>query len=142
MKNPRVRLFIEIAISVGVIVYFAFSYFLGIRHQPGSLWIKSDQLLRWIQIHQPLIVDLREENEPREVLFRNDELLHRPFLSLIENPDSLSLPRNRPVLFICSDGNRSRLMATLFHEKGFNSYYLLDGMKGFNRHLEEKKQSP
>ncbi len=141
MKNQRVRLFIEITISSGVILFFAVCYYLGIRHQPGSLWIKSSEVVHWVHVQQPLIVDLREKNEPRDIPFVEDDLIRKPFLSLIETPDSLRIPRDRPILFICSDGNRSRLMATLFHEKGYDTYYLLDGMKRFNQFQEEKKQS-
>ena len=141
MKNQSVRFIIEVIITVGVVAYFAVGYYLGISHQPGTLWIKSSQLESWIRNKQPLIIDLREENESRDFPFAHNELIHKPFLSVVEKLDSLNLPRNKPLLFICSDGNRSRLVATLLHEKGFDSYYLLDGMLRFEQLVKQKNQS-
>ncbi|NOX38502.1 MAG: rhodanese-like domain-containing protein [Calditrichaeota bacterium] len=94
--------------------------------------VKSNDFLSFVQDHQPVVVDLREDNERSRLPLTYPHLIHRPFLSLVDEVESFPLDPERDYLLVCSDGNRARLIATQFAEIGHMVFYLQNGLWGLN----------
>ncbi len=80
-----------------------------------------------------VFIDLRESNEmgrfpPLPTLLPLFPKFHIPFLWLREHKTLPTLTPGQITIFLCSDGNRSRLITTLLAEKGVHAFYLNEGL--------------
>ncbi len=92
--------------------------------------VKSSNFVTFVQDRQPVVVDLRENNERSRMPLTYPHLIHHPFLSLMDAVEHFPMDPERDYLLVCSDGNRARLIATQFAEIGRTMYYLQNGLWG------------
>lgn len=115
-------------------------YLLALLHHSPAKTVSVQELPLWIEGNHPLLIDVRESNELRQMALPFTPHLHLPFLMVYDRVNSLSFLDERPLLFICSDGNRSRYMATLLAKRGFKTYYLKFGLNEFYRYQKSKTE--
>ena len=72
-----------------------------------------------------LVVDVREENEVKELSYDVQNLLHIP-LSEFEDRYS-EVPKDKSVIMACKGGGRSLKAAYFLQNKGYNDVMNLDG---------------
>ena len=120
----------EFIIAILIIGFWTFMFILGIKNQFNIPTVESRYYYTFIEEKKPIIIDLRESIELQKRPLDYDKTIHLPFLFIESRLDQVNIPQNRAVLLICSDGNRARLVATLLHKKGVNSYYLQSGLDG------------
>ncbi len=136
MSNIQIsksRLALEIAI---VIIFFGFwvsVIIIGAKSHFSVPTVKSKDFHNWIAVHRPIIIDLRESIEIRREPLNYQPTIHLPFLYINNRLDRISIPQNHKILFVCSDGNRARLIASLLNKRGIKSYYLKSGLHYVNR---------
>jgi rhodanese-related sulfurtransferase len=103
--------------------------------------IDSDKFIEFIEVNKPIIVDLRESNEITQYPLNYQPLIHYPFLELQKDISKLNLEISKTYLFVCTDGNRARLINSNFSAKGIITYYLKDGLWGVpQKQLEQLKE--
>jgi rhodanese-related sulfurtransferase len=112
-------------ISAGFIL---FTILFSIHHHFKARYIDPSQFEPWVESNKPVLVDLREETEKTTCALKYQLVIKMPFLLIQDKLDKIQLPRDREVLFVCSDGNRARLVSNLLREKGVHSYYLRAGL--------------
>ena len=87
--------------------------------------LSASQLRCWLEEKTPLIVDVREPNEWKEGYIKGVERIF--FGHLAGKADSL--PLNKPVVAICSVGNRASIAASIIKKERFKEVYnVLGGM--------------
>ena len=129
MSTKKTKI-IEILIALLVIAFWIFMFMLGVENQFNIPAIESSDYSTFIKKNQPVIIDLRESNEISKQPLDYDKTIHLPFLFLESRLDQVTIPQDQPVLLVCTDGNRSRLIATMLHKKGIETYFLRSGLWG------------
>ena len=105
----------------------------GVENQFKISSVESNDYYTFIEKQNPIIIDLRESSEIQYNPLDYKKTIHLPFLFIESRLDKVNIPQNGPVLLVCSDGNRSRLIATLLHKKGVETYYLESGLQHTRR---------
>jgi rhodanese-related sulfurtransferase len=118
----------EIFYTLLIISTFAAVVLIAIENQFDVQTVKSKDFHSWVQKNSPLIVDLREENERINDPIDYEPIFYISFLDLEKNLDQIELPHEPKILFVCSDGNRARLISSLLKNKYNNLYYLKSGL--------------
>jgi rhodanese-related sulfurtransferase len=129
MHIPRSRYYIELTIALGFFAFWVGMAVLGILNQYNIPSVPSKDFHSWVEKHRPVIVDLRETEELQKEPLNYQPTIHLPFLYIESRLDSINIPQSNPILFVCSDGNRARLIASLLRKKGIKSYYLRSGLE-------------
>jgi len=115
-------------ILLAFIVFIGTLTFIAVDNQFNVKVLHANQYYQWVERNKPIIIDLREGNE----LFKNplnyEPLINLPFLQIENRVDSIQIPQTEKVLFVCSDGNRARLICSLLKNKSANIYYLEHGL--------------
>jgi rhodanese-related sulfurtransferase len=121
---------VEYVIGIVIIGFWLFMIVLGIVNQFNIAFIESEDFYTFIESQHPIIIDLRESTEIENMPLDYKQTIHLPFLFLESRINEVNIPQNGPILLVCSDGNRSRLIATLLQKEGVKSYYLRSGLEG------------
>ena len=129
MSTKKTKIF-EIFIALLVIAIWIFMFMLGVENQFNIPAVESKDYYTFLEKEKPIIIDLRESNEIIKQPLDYDKTVHLPFLFLESRLDQVTIPQDRPVLLVCSDGNRARLIATMLHKKGIETYFLRSGLWG------------
>jgi rhodanese-related sulfurtransferase len=129
MRIARSRYYIELTIALGFFAYWIGMAVLGALNQYETPSVPSKDFHSWVENHHPVIVDLRETMELEREPLDYQPTLHLPFLYIESRLDSINFPQSNPILFVCSDGNRARLIASLLRKKGIKSHYLRSGLE-------------
>jgi len=124
---------IEIFIALLIIAFWVFMFRLGVENQFNIPAVESHDFYTFLEKKKPIIIDLRESNEILKQPLNYDKVIHLPFLFLESRLDQVTIPQDGPVLLVCSDGNRARLITTMLHKKGIDTYFLRSGLWGVER---------
>jgi rhodanese-related sulfurtransferase len=122
------RKLIEYLIAFLVIAFWVSLFFLGVENQFNVPSVKAKDFHTFLETRQPIIIDLRESIELQHHPLDYQPTIHLPFLFLEKHLQEVNIPQNVPVLFVCSDGNRARLISALLYKQGYTSYYLRSGL--------------
>ena len=122
------KIIFEIFYTLLIILAFTLVVLIAIDNQYDVQSIESKDFHSWIQNNSPLIVDLREENEKIKDPIDYNPMFHISFLHLEKILEQIELPHDTKILFICSDGNRARLISSLLKNRYNNLYYLKSGL--------------
>ncbi len=128
MERRAKRIF-EIIISLAVVVYFFSATWLAVRNKSQIPAVASPEFETWTAQNSPVVIDLRQGKETRAQPLEYEPAIHIPFLYFASHIDDIRIPGGQKVLFVCSDGNRARLIANLMHKKGIRTYYLKSGLQ-------------
>ena len=120
---------IELMISILILGFWIFMFMLGIKNQFNIPTVESRDFYTFVEEKKPIIIDLRESRELQKRPLDYDKTIHLPFLLLESRLNQVNIPQNGPLLLVCSDGNRGRLIATLLNKKGVHSYFLRSGLE-------------
>ncbi len=129
------RKFIELIIFLIIIGFWLSLIIIGARYQFNVPSLPNEKFQVFIEEQHPIIIDLRESNELAKDPLNYQPLIHLPFLFIEKHLTQIEIPQNYPVLFVCSDGNRARLVASLLYKRGYQGHYL---QAGLNRGRNEK----
>ncbi len=132
------RKLLETFIALLVVALWLSLIILGVRNQFKISSVMAENFYTFLQTHQPIIIDLRESVELQRNPLDYQPTIHLPFLFLEKHLQQVNIPRNMPVLFVCSDGNRARLISALLLKRGYKSYYLRSGLHYLR--LKEKEK--
>jgi len=122
------RKLIEITIIILVVGFWLTLIMLVLKNQFTVPSVPSEKFETFLQEQNPLIIDLRESIELTKDPLDYQPLLHLPF-SFVENHLSwVNIPQSGTILYVCSDGNRARLIASLLQKRGYQGYYLRSGL--------------
>ncbi len=130
----------EIIIAALFISYLLFVVFLGAKYNFKVPEVQPEQFSEWVDQNQPLIINLCEKKELLQYPLRYQPMLNLPFLSIEKRLKKIQLPTNRKILIVCSDGNRSRYVATLLTERGISCYFLKSGIQKLNFRNSHSRQ--
>lgn len=117
----------------------ALSFFLlGVTLIARFLWgertsdypISSHDFLTFVKTEKPTIIDLRESDESTKFPISYSPIIHYPFLELQQDMSVLHIDSTLTYLLVCTDGNRSRLIASFLSSRGIIVPYLQDGLWG------------
>ncbi|GAB4366658.1 MAG: hypothetical protein Kow0042_06690 [Calditrichia bacterium] len=122
------RLIIEISLLCLGAVYFYIVIHVAVGHHFDIQEVDSANFEQWASEHHPILIDLRESHEITRFPLEYQPLIHLPFSWIMERLDQVQIPDQKPVLLVCSDGNRARLVASLLAERGIQTYYLNFGI--------------
>jgi rhodanese-related sulfurtransferase len=92
--------------------------------------ISSKDFLTFVQTQKPIIIDLRESDEIAKSPIFYQSVIHYPFLELQQDMSRLDIDSTLTYLLVCTDGNRSRLIASFLSSRGIIVPYLQDGLWG------------
>jgi len=92
--------------------------------------VSSNDFLTFVQTQKPVIVDLRESDEIAKSPIFYHPMIHHPFLELQQDMSPLHVDPTLTYLLVCTDGNRSRLIASFLSSRGIIVPYLQDGLWG------------
>jgi len=129
------RKLIELIIILIVIGFWLSLIIIGARHQFKVPSLPNEKFEAFLEEQHPIIIDLRESNELMKNPLDYQPLIHLPFLFIEKHLQMIQIPQNQPVLFVCSDGNRARLIASLLYKRGCQGHYLQGGLN----HVRNKK---
>jgi rhodanese-related sulfurtransferase len=124
---------IEIFIALLIIAFWVFMFRLGVENQFNIPAVESHDFYTFLEKKKPIIIDLRESDEILKQPLDYDRTIHLPFLFLESRLDQVAIPQDGPVLLVCSDGNRARLITTMLHKRGIETYFLRSGLWGVER---------
>ena len=113
MKISKSRLFIEIAIIFLFFGFWVSVIIIGAKAQFNVPTVSSKDFHKWIVVHQPIIIDLRESIEIEREPLDYQPTIHLPFLHIEQHLEQINIPQDHKILFVCSDGNRARMIASL-----------------------------
>ncbi|HFE63142.1 MAG TPA: rhodanese-like domain-containing protein [Caldithrix sp.] len=136
------KIVFEWAIFSSFILWVVFTTKIAIDHQFKVPYVEPSHFEQWVSEHSPVIIDLRESEEIERFPLTYQPVIHLPFLSIEGKLDQIQIPRDCPVLFVCSDENRARLVASLLFEKDIRTYYLRSGLESthlYSKRVETKK---
>ena len=139
LKNIKSNLIDLIILGFFIIGMFSIvTYLIGQRDPDYP--VNSNKFIEFIEANKPIIIDLREYNEISNNTLKYQPLLHYPFLDLQKDISKLNIDSSQTYLFVCTDGNRSRLITSSLSAKGITAYYLKDGLWGVpDRQLKQLK---
>lgn len=129
----------EMMIGILILGFWIFMFMLGVKNQFNIPTVESKHYYTFIEEKQPIIIDLRESIELQKRPLDYDKTIHLPFLFLESRLNQVNIPQIRPLLLVCSDGNRARLIATLLNKKGVHSYFLRSGLQDTRRQDTKNK---
>ena len=132
MSNKKTKL-IENTIALLIIGFWLSMFWLGVENQFNIPAVDSRDFYTFIENKKPIIIDLRESAEILKHPLEYSKIIHMPFLFLESRLEQVTIPQNGPVLLVCSDGNRARLIATMLQEKGIVTYFLRSGLYGVGK---------
>ena len=132
MKATKFKI-IETLIGILIIGFWVFMIIFGVENQFKISSVESNDYYTFIEKQNPIIIDLRESPEIQSNPLDYEKTIHLPFLFIESRLDKVNIPQKGPILLVCSDGNRSRLIATLLHKKGVETYYLESGLQHTRR---------
>lgn len=138
----RYKVIFEWIIFGGFVLWVVFATKIAIDHQFKVPYVEPSHFEQWVAAQSPVIIDLRESEEVERFPLAYQPVIHLPFLTIEGKLDRIQIPRGRPVLFVCSDGNRARLVASLLLEKGIHTYYLQSGLENtsvYSKPIKTKK---
>ena len=121
-------------VDIFALIFFLFGttlivgFLLGERTSEHA--ISSKDFLMFVKAEKPIIIDLRESEEIKKSPLFYHSIIHHSFLELQQNMSLLNIDSTRTYLLICTDGNRSRLIASLLSSRGVSIPYLQDGLWG------------
>ncbi len=95
--------------------------------------VANREFVAFVQANRPVLVDLRENPECSRLPLRYPQVLHWPFLQLVDRVEEFPLEEGRTYVLVCTDGNRARLIATQFAEIGRTVFYLQNGLWGLRQ---------
>jgi rhodanese-related sulfurtransferase len=127
----------ELFISMLAITIFVLTTLLAVRNHFNVPVIKSKDYAAWVTQYHPILIDLREGTEAEKMPIQYQPVIHMPFLFLEQRLDRVQFPQNHTVLFVCSDGNRARLIAYQVHDRGMDAYYLESGLDNLPSNSKE-----
>jgi rhodanese-related sulfurtransferase len=130
--------FWQITITLAFVLFIVLLNIIAVDNQFNAKALKPDKYYQWVVENKPIIIDLREGNEIFQNPLTYQPLINLPFLQIENKMDSINIPETEKVLFVCSDGNRSRLICSLLKNKSPNIYYLKHGLKS----IPETGQKP
>ena len=92
----------------------------------GILHIEPMSAADAVANENALLVDVRE-NEELEVIHFDEtvEFVHMPILELVDRFEEL--PKDRPLIIVCNNGERSVKTANLLRYQGYSNVFNLDG---------------
>jgi rhodanese-related sulfurtransferase len=123
------RHIIETAIFILTFGFWIGLILSAIQNQFDVPSIEAKQYHKWVEKHQPIIIDVRESVEVQQDPINYHPVIHLPFLFIHDRLDSITVPQDQEILFVCSDGNRARLIASLLAKRGVDSHYLSSGLQ-------------
>ena len=126
---------IEMMIAIPILGFWIFMVMLGIKNQFNIPTVESRDFYTFVEEKKPIIIDLRESRELQKRPLDYNKTIHLPFLFLESRLNQVNIPQVGPLLLVCSDGNRGRLIATLLNKKGVHSFFLRSGLEG----VEERR---
>ena len=118
----------QIIIVIAFILFTGTLTYIAVDNQFNVKVLHANQYYQWVEENRPIIIDLREGNELYKNPLTYQPLINLPFLQIEGRMDSIQIPQKRKVLFVCSDGNRARLICSLLKHKSANIYYLEHGL--------------
>lgn len=92
--------------------------------------IQSHDFLTFVKTEKPVIIDLREADEIEKFPILYHPVVHHPFFELQQDMSRLQIDSSLTYLLVCTDGNRSRLIASSLSSSGIIVPYLQDGLWG------------
>ena len=122
---------VEITIIILFLVFWITLITMAVTNQFNVASVPSEKFEIFLQEHNPIVIDLRESVELARDPLNYQPLLHLPFQFVENHLDQIIIPQDNPVLYVCSDGNRSRLIASLLRKRGYQGYYLKSGLHYF-----------
>jgi rhodanese-related sulfurtransferase len=122
------RKLIEVIIIISLFGFWIILIILGIKNQFNVPSVPSEKFETFLQEQNPIIIDLRESVELAKYPLDYQPLLHLPFSFLQNHLNWINIPQNETILYVCSDGNRARLIASLLQKQGCQGYYLRSGL--------------
>ena len=127
------RKIIESIIIVFIIGFWLSLIIIGARYQFKVPSLPNEKFQAFLEEQHPIIIDLRESNELAKDPLDYQPLIHLPFLFIEKHLSQIEIPQNYPVLFVCSDGNRARLVASLLYKRGCQGHYLQGGINSVRK---------
>lgn len=128
MKTIAKPLWLEALVLLLIIATMSGIYFVAGEKHVLAPSLPVSEFQKVVQAESPVLIDLRESQEILVQPFPHQPMLHLPFSFLRAKRFELVLSSNRRFIFICNDGNRSRLVASLLAEKGIRVAYLEKGI--------------
>jgi rhodanese-related sulfurtransferase len=129
--------FVQNTIVLAYVLFIVVLTIIAVNNQFNAKALKPNQYYKWLEENKPIIVDLREGNEIFQNPLNYKPVINLPFLQIENKIDSINIPEMEKVLFVCSDGNRSRLICSLLNKKSPNIYYLEHGLKSLPEPVEK-----
>ncbi|MEJ2049630.1 MAG: rhodanese-like domain-containing protein, partial [Calditrichota bacterium] len=129
--------FWQISVVLAFVLFIVLLNIIAVDNQFNVKALKPSQYYQWVEQNKPIIIDLREGNEIFQNPLNYQPVINLPFLQIENKMDSINLPETEKVLFVCSDGNRSRLICSLLKNKSPNIYYLKHGLKSLPEPVEK-----
>lgn len=123
----------EVVILIIVIGFWLSLIIIGARYQFNVPSLPTEEFEAFLEEQHPIIIDLRESNELAKAPLDYQPLIHLPFLFIEKHLQMIEIPQNQPVLFVCSDGNRARLVASLLYKRGCQGHYLQAGLNNLSK---------
>lgn len=91
------------------------------------------------------IFDIRTEEDFHDWKIEGDsfEYVNIPYSELQNGVEDIlpQLPKDKAIVVICAKGISSAIVGEMLAEKGYETYYLTDGMRAWSEHLEPIKIS-
>ena len=129
--------FVQNTIVLAYVLFIVVLTIIAVNNQFNAKALKPNQYYKWLEENKPIIIDLREGNEIFQNPLNYQPVINLPFLQIENKIDSINIPEMEKVLFVCSDGNRSRLICSLLKNKSPNIYYLEHGLKSLPEPVEK-----
>jgi rhodanese-related sulfurtransferase len=129
--------FWQISVVLAFVLFIVLLNIIAVDNQFNVKALKPSQYYQWVEQNKPIIIDLREGNEIFQNPLNYQPVINLPFLQIENKMDSINVPETEKVLFVCSDGNRSRLICSLLKNKSPNIYYLEHGLKSLPEPVEK-----
>jgi rhodanese-related sulfurtransferase len=95
------------------------------RRASGLIEIGNLRATQIFNNHNPVLLDVRETREYKDVKMRN--AVHVPLSQLKERTDQVSNDKTRPVIIVDARGMRGRGAGAVLKKAGFAEIYYLNG---------------
>jgi len=94
-------------------------------HLDGVKYISPEEALKLIQNDEIFFIDVREEEEFVKEYFDFENVFFHPMSVILDRLEYI--PKNIPIVVVCSDGIRSTKVANLLNRNEFPEVASLDG---------------
>lgn len=101
-----------------------------IRVKRRTFFITPQQAIQLINRDNAVIIDIRSPEN-----FRKGHIIDAQSFApqeIFTNPKKIEKYKNRPLIIVCGGGVESQKIAAQLHQKGFNAYTLMGGIRGWN----------